>query len=1202
MRQKILLLSLFTGAALNSAGKLHAQNQPITFAHISLAQGLLQSSITCIRQDHKGYLWFGTWDGLNKYDGYEFTIYKHKAQEPKSLSDDNISAIYEDRAGVLWIGTLKGGLNKFDREQDQFTHFVHDPKNPYSLSQNRVVTIDEDHSGTLWIGTGGGLNRFDRGTERFTRFVSDPNNSNSLSHSHITAICADSTRNLLWIGTYGGGLNQLNLTTGQFTRLVSDSTNLRTLSHNQVTSIRQDHTGALWIGTTNGLNRLDPAMLSFNAPEETASFLRFRNDPKNPNSLSSNNVQLIYEDSEHTLWVGTFGGGLNRFDQATGQFTRYLNDPKDPQSLSDNRVLAIYEDRTGTLWIGTNGGRLNKLDRSKERFLHFTDVPDNSIGLSHNRVWAICEDSRRTGLWIGTQNGLDGFAPDFFSKKIMARPDSLFAEYKAKSGFIHFANDPKNPQSLSHNSVRVIHKDSYDAGLWIGTDGGGLNKFNPQTKKFTRFLNDPQNANSLSHNSVRAIFEDHTGALWIGTYGGGLNKFERDSKQFTRFLNDPANPHSLSHNRVWTIYEDRNNTLWVGTSGGLDKLDRETGQFTHFVHDPANPQSLSHNAVFAIYEARAPQDGMWIGTYGGGLNYFDRATGQFTRYTTKEGLANDVIYGILEDELGRLWMSTNYGLSCFDPQAKIFRNYDETDGLQGKEFNAGAFFKSTDGQMFFGGVNGLNVFYPSHFKKNSAAPPVVITAFKVFEKPLQLNRALDGLAAVTLSYRQNYFSFEFAALSYRNPEKNRYAHKLEGFDQDWIYSGSTRRYASYTNLDPGHYIFRVKGANDDGVWNENGARLAVTITPPWWRTGWAYMLYAIIFAMAVFTVDRIQRQRVIAQERAQAEMREVQLRAQTAELHAQTAQAQAQALQAENARKELELQKAAELQAAYQALEEAHANLQATQAQLIQSEKLALLGQLTAGVAHEIKNPLNFVNNFAVLSVDLAKELKDELIKRKTKSVNADDFASINDILETLVLNAEKITHHGKRADSIVRSMMEHARGSSGQRQMTDINHLLEEAINLSYHGMRAQDPSFNISIEKQFDETLGPVEAVPQDLQRVFINIINNACYAAHQKQKAKSKEQTANAGDFMPVLSVRTQDLGDTIAIGIRDNGNGIPQSVRDKIFTPFFTTKPTGQGTGLGLSISYDIIVQMHRGELHVDTEEGKFTEFIIRLPRA
>ncbi|MCG3120025.1 MAG: Adaptive-response sensory-kinase SasA [bacterium] len=1201
MRQKILLLAMITGALLNSTGTLHAQNQPITFEHISLAQGLLQSSITCIRQDRKGYLWFGTWDGLNKYNGYDFTIYKHKAQEPNSLSDDNISAIYEDRAGVLWIGTLEGGLNKFDREQEQFTHFVHDPKDPYSLSHNRVVTIAEDHTGTLWIGTRGGLNRFDRATGRFTHFVNEPNNSTSLSHNHVTSIYADSTRKILWIGTYGGGLNHLNLATGQFTRLVSDSTNLHTLSHNQVTSIRRDHTGMLWIGTTNGLNRFDPAAFRLNSQETAAEFARFLNDPQNPNSLSSNNIQLIYEDSEHTLWVGTFGGGLNRFDQTTGQFTRYLNDPKDPQSLSDNRILAIYEDRAGILWIGTNGGRLNKLDRNKERFLHVANVPDHPNRLSHNRVWAIYEDSRRTALWIGTQNGLDRFDPDLFSKEIIAKRDFSFDEYKGKPGFIHFANDPKNPQSLSNNSVRVIHEDSHDAGLWIGTDGGGLNKFNPKTKRFTRFVNDPQNSNSLSHNSIRTILEDHTGTLWIGTYGGGLNKFDRDSKQFTRFVNDPANPHSLSHNRVWAIYEDRAHTLWIGTSGGLDKLDRETGRFTHFVHDPANPQSLSHNAVFAIYEARIPQDGMWIGTYGGGLNHFDRATEKFTPYTTTAGLANDVIYGILEDDMGQLWMSTNYGLSCFDPQTKIFRNYDEADGLQGKEFNAGALFRSANGQMFFGGVNGLNIFYPHRVKKNSAPPPVVITSFKVFEKPLQLNRAIDDLTTITLSYRQNYFSFEFAALSYRHPEKNRYAHKLEGFDQDWIYSGSTRRYASYTNLDPGHYVFRVKGANDDGVWNENSTTLAIRITPPWWRTGWAYALYIILLAGVIAAVDRIQRRRVIAQERAQAEIREVELRAQTAELHAKTAEAQAQALQAENARKELELQKAAELQAAYQALEEAHADLQATQAQLIQSEKLASLGQLTAGVAHEIKNPLNFVNNFAVLSVDLAKELSEELVKLNTKGVNDEDLASITEILEALVLNAEKITHHGKRADSIVRSMMEHARGSSGQRQMTDINHLLDEAVNLSYHGMRAQDPSFNISIEKEYDETLGQVEVVPQDLQRVFINIINNACYAAHQKQKAKSQEQTANASAFMPVLSVRTRNCGDKVEIGIRDNGNGIPQAVRNKIFTPFFTTKPTGQGTGLGLSISYDIVVQLHRGELHVATETGKFTEFIIRLPR-
>jgi len=366
----------------------------------------------------------------------------------------------------------------------------------------------------------------------------------------------------------------------------------------------------------------------------------------------------------------------------------------------------------------------------------------------------------------------------------------------------------------------------------------------------------------------------------------------------------------------------------------------------------------------------------------------------------------------------------------------------------------------------------------------------------------------------------------------------------------------------------------VKGSNKDGVWNEAGAAIKITITPPWWRTRWAYSSYALLAIAGIVAMDRIQRRRLIKKERERAEAE----------------------------RKDLELKKAAELKTTYGRLTEAHQNLKATQQQLITQEKLASLGQLTAGIAHEIKNPLNFVNNFAALSVDLAKELREEIERRKAKGEGRDGFASMEEIIDTLVQNAERINHHGKRADGIVKSMMQHARGSSHEREPVDINHLLDEAVNLTYHGLRANDASFNITIEKDYDGSIGQLEVVPQDLSRVFLNVVNNACYAAFQKQKANSKKQTASEKDFSPTIFVSTKNVGDKIEIRIRDNGNGIPQDIREKIFNPFFTTKPTGQGTGLGLSISYDIIVQQHRGEIKVETEEGKFTEFVVRLPRS
>jgi len=1367
MWRKILLLCLSGLASLIGVENLQAQRRQIKFDRIGLEQGFLQSAVTCILQDHKGLMWFGTEDGLNKYDGYRFGIYKHKTAETNSLSDNHIRALYEDNDGALWIGTFGGGLDKFDRDLWQYTHFVNDPKNPHSLSDNRVFAICEsrygrDRGAGLWIGTGNGLNILDRAAGKFTRVSIDPNNPDSLS-DHINCIYEDRL-GALWIGTDGGlaRLNRDERAAKQFTRFVSDSTNLRSLSHNHVTAIYEDHAGVLWIGTSGGLNKLDRA---------SGEFTRLVNDPNDPNSLSANDVRCLYEDprAPGMLWIGTEGGGLNFFEpdslaiktnRNSGLFTRLVNDPYDPHSLSENRVRVIYQNPLGgTLWIGTYGGRLNKLARGRERFAHFINDPSDPHSLSHNRVWSIHEDSAsRNTLWIGTQNGLN---------RLDTPADSPAMEFDRKAErFTRFVNDPKNPRSLSHNVVRAIYED-HTGALWIGTEGG-LNRFDQKRKRFTRFLNDPENPSSLGHNRVQVICEDsrRTG-LWIGTYGGGLNKLvlsegegsDRAKEQFIRFVNDPQNPQSLSHNRVWSIYEDHAGTLWIGTSGGLNKFDRDKNEFTRFVHDPNNPNSLSHNAVFAIYED-SHRAGLWIGTYGGGLNKLvlspaasgaegsDRTMEQFTRYTAKDGLANDEVYGILEDDHGYLWLSTSHGLSRFDPQTKIFKNYDEAAGLQSNEFNAGAYFKSKRGEMFFGGINGFNVFDPNRLEENSAAPPVVITDFKIFDESVNLGRAIYNVEALTLAYRDNFFAFEFAALSYANPQKNQYAYKLEGFDPDWIYC-QDRRYASYTNLDPGQYVFRVKGSNDGGVWNEAGTSIAITITPPWWRTRWAYMFYALALIGGVVAADRIQRRRVIVKERAQAQIRE-------AELRAQTAEAQAQALQAENERKKniewlseigkeitasLDFEtifyklyeranqladaaifgvgiyhpeqeqieyhlaiykgkryapytrdtrdknqfpvwclehrqpvligdvrreysryisayqdagrlledgtRSAEPQSliylpllsqekvlgvitiqsfeknaytdhhlnllqnlaaytsialdnadAYRRLDATLQNLQATQQQLVTQQKLASLGALTAGIAHEIKNPLNFVNNFAVLSIDLANELEAEL---KGETLAPEKREMIENILYNLRLNATKINEHGKRADGIVKSMMQHARGSSGQRELADINHLLDEAVNLVYHGLRANDVSFNVTIEKEYDEAIGKLSVVPQDISRVFLNIVNNACYAAFQKQKANGKEQTAKGHNFSPTLSVSTKNLGDKIEIRIRDNGNGIPAEVRDKIFNPFFTTKPTGQGTGLGLSISYDIIVQEHRGEIKVETEEGKFTEFVVRLPR-
>ena len=816
--------------ALSLSANAYAENSNSQFDRLTVEDGLSQSGILAILQDSQGFMWFGTQDGLNKYDGYNFTAYKYNELDSSSLSDNFIESIYEDKSGTIWVGTESGGLNKFNRQTEQFTHYIHDPENLNSLANNTVLSIYEDKLGTLWVGTaGGGLNQFNRETEQFTRYTHNANDPNSLSSNTVLSIYEDKFGKL-WVGTDGAGLNKFNRETEQFTRYTHNPDDPKSLSHDTVLSIYEDQSDRLWIGTNaGGLNKFD---------RNTGQFTHYIYEPDTPYSLSDNTVGSMVEDRFGNLWLATsswygnyYGTALNKFSPETGQFTHYTHDPTTPHSLSDNIIGPILRDNSEILWIATGFGGINKLDQKDRKFTYYKHAPANSHSLIDNHIASIYEDREGT-LWIGTYNrGLDKF-----DQKI--------------GQFTHYTHEPGNQNSLSSDNIWSVYEDQSGI-VWIGTGSGGLNKFDWKTGKFTHYKHDPNNPNSLSDNNVWSIYEDKSGTLWIGTFHGGLNKFDRETGQFTHYMHDPNTPKSLSDNNVFLIYEDESGTLWIGTfNSGLNKFNRETGEFTHYKHDPNNPKSLSYDRVLSMYEY--PAGTLWIGTYGGGLDKFDIATETFTHYTEKDGLPNNSVVGILGDDEGNLWLSTGKGLSKFDPKTETFRNYDVSDGLQGNEFDGvKAYFKSKTGEMFFGGLNGFNAFYPEQVKDNPHIPPIVITDFKIFDKSVKLDTAISQTKELKLSYEDNFFGFEFAALDYTNPQKNQYAYKLEGFDKDWIYSGS-RRYATYTNLDGGTYIFRAKGSNNDGVWNEEGTSLKIIITPPPWKTWWAYTLYLMVLLSAIY--------------------------------------------------------------------------------------------------------------------------------------------------------------------------------------------------------------------------------------------------------------------------------------------------------------------------------------------------------------
>ncbi len=819
------------------AASLRAQEPDIRFSRISLEQGLSHGTAFSIVQDQTGFMWFGTPSGLNKYDGYNITVYRHNPDDPNSLSNDNAGNLFIDSAGIIWIGTWGGGLSRLDPRTDTFTRYLPDPADPHSLSSDRVQTIFEDSGGAIWVGTsGGGLNKLDQTTGQFTHYLPDPSQPNSLSHDRIWRMAEDEA-GFIWIAT-SDGLNKFDPRTETFTVYKHTPDDPTSLSHSLIRTLFIDSADTLWVGTESGLNKFNP---------QTETFTRYLPDLLDRRSISDDIINAIFEDSQGNLWVGTSRGGLNKMDRQTETFTRYLNNPRIATSLSYNDVRWITEDRSGVIWIATRGGGVNKFAPASGKFGYIASDPNDPNSLSNNDVRAILKDNQGN-LWIGTKGGG------------LNRLD-------AETGvFTNFQHDPEELGTLSHNDVYALYLDSSSI-LWVGTSGGGLNKFDPQTGRvLERYQHKPNNADSLSSNDVNSILETPSGVLWIGTKGGGLNKFDPETGRVTRFKHDPLDPSSLGNNDVYGLHLDSEGALWAATyGGGLNKLlDEDSGEFVRYQNNPDNPATLSNDDVYTIYE---DGDGnFWVGTANGGLNKFDPETGDSIYFLQADGLYSEVVYGVLGDDQGQLWLSTSKGLSKYDPRAHTFINYDATDGLESVVYNEGAYHQAPDGEMFFGGINGLLRFYPDQIKDNPHPPEVVLTGFNRPEEETDLSPALKQQSEIPLSYRDDTFTFEFSALDYTNPAKNQYAYMLAGFDEDWIEAG-TRRFATYTNLDPGTYTFRVKAANNAGVWNDEGAAITVTIAPPFWETWWFRFLAVLAAAALALTVYKLRVRNIKAQSR-----------------------------------------------------------------------------------------------------------------------------------------------------------------------------------------------------------------------------------------------------------------------------------------------------------------------------------------------
>jgi len=786
----------------------HALVRDLKFTHLTTNDGLSQDNIVAILQDRRGFMWFATGEGLNRYDGNSFVVYKNNPNDPGSISHNFIRDLVEDDRGYLWVA-VHPGINKFDPTTERSTRYLHDPNNPNSLSSDAVWSVTRDSRGYLWFAADSGLDGFEPATETFTHYRND---SNGQFVGRVTHVIEDRDRDIWFVGERG--LFHLNLKTGQITR---PPATIKGLSANY---LYEDQAGDFWMLAYSPI----VGLVKYDRQAE-----RFTEYPLGAGAAGQESNTLL-DDGGNGFWVPS-SLGLYYFDRRTESFTyRFQHDETNPNSLSDNSVVPIYRDRAGLLWVGTANGGLNILNVQQEQFGHYTHRPADPNSLSPGKVTAIYEEPNGI-LWIG-----------FFPRAL----DKL----DRKTGEItHYAPGPENTNSLSKGSeLDSIFKDARGY-IWLGSLGAGLDRFDERSGQFKHYGHNPSDPDSLMTNDVISIYGDTSGQLWVGQFSG-VSRFDPSTGRFINYRLGPDESASLAYS-VSAIHRDRSRTLWLGTWGGvLSRFDDKTNTFVNYTPDWRDPHRLQGGSIGAIHEDRAGT--LWLAS-GLGLYRFNRQDGTVIRYTENQGLPSNDIMGILEDDVGRLWLSTKQGISRFDPQTETFRNYDVSDGLQSNEFSRSCYQQGQSGEMFFCGGNGITTFIPENIRDNPFVPPVVITSFKIFNKPVPiggqsvLTKAISYADSLTLSYRNNIFAFEFAALSYANSQKNRYRYKLEGLEPGWNEVSSKQRLATYTNLDPGKYVFRVQASNSDGVWNEEGVSLPILITPPWWNTNWFRAFCAAVF-------------------------------------------------------------------------------------------------------------------------------------------------------------------------------------------------------------------------------------------------------------------------------------------------------------------------------------------------------------------
>lgn len=1170
IKSSVFLIALFFlgyNSLSQSISELKTTIDPI-FEEFRLPGENLGNAVQKIVQDSIGFLWFGSQIGLHRYDGKSIKTFRHEPGNTNSLLNNYIEDLCVDRNGKLWMTHYShGGITCYDPNKDRFTRYRYDPNNPDGLVSNNTHVIAQDNEGFIWIGTENGLSRMDPKNGKCKNFRHKLDDTTSLSCDFIRDIYVDK-KGVIWIGTgfpfdlndECGGLNKYDSVNQSFVRYLFASSQVAKKKYHKTRGILEDSNGNLWVGTTgNDLYLFDQKKNNFhcvttdmvNYPYFASAWSKVK--IKTPTS----HVTSISEDMSGKIWISLYNSGLMIFDPVKQTCHFMETRSKIEGKISTSNIWQLFQARDGSLWLCTAGSgmKVYKLTSLTNNFSFFNLKPYN-IDFKNVDITFITDDLDGN-IWIGT-----------YSQEYPLIQISPSSNYKTEVKKVRW------PPNIPAKYVYTLHVDK-SGDLWIGTDKGIIRR-KRYLGKFDHFLK------QLNFSAITSIISDKYGFLWVSDYESGI--YRLNPKVQTNQQSNGKNLSSIEVEKVsgltaQCVHEDSKGQIWVGGGGGndinnplfIDRFNPRDKTFISFIHEKE-----------ATGGVEMVSDNKYL--------YFTNKLNNIQRLDLNSGIRN-IIFTIPEfdnalcdgkalrlnkDESGRLWLFNKGRLIKFNPYQKNYIIFGNNFGIHKIGKTNCNLFRSDKNHLMIAGENGIISFDPSITQTDHLNTPskMIISGMKINNEEIVFNGSSDKILSkplwetdlVKLNHTQNTFSFSLACFDFFDPSNIVFEYMLEGIDKTgWRREFYGSQTVTYHKLPPGAYNFKVKGSNSYGIENADILSLQIVIKPPLWNTTWAYLFYLIAILTSIWSYIRYKSKAI----RKQNEILETQVKLRTSELN-----------------KTLD-------------------HLKHTQNLLIQKEKLASLGELTAGIAHEIQNPLNFVNNFSEVSNELIDEVLAEQSKEKGARSEDLDFEILTDIKENLT----KINHHGKRASDIVKGMLEHSRASTGKKELTDINTLCGEYLNLAFQSWRAKNKDFEINTETYFDINLPKIEIVPKDIGRVILNIINNAFYACAERSLSAVDKRSKNVdgangkkmeSDYIPTVSITTQlTANDQLIITVKDNGTGIPDHIKEKIFQPFFTTKPAGQGIGLGLSLSYDII-KAHGGDIKVSSELGQSTIFTISLP--